>query len=42
MVEPPGIAPGLSVFQTVLRTSYNKTPIKMTCSTEFRGNVKGY
>ena len=25
-MEPPGIAPGLSVFQTVLRTSYNKTP----------------
>ena len=29
MVEPPGIAPGLSVFQTVLRTSYNKTPLKL-------------
>ena len=27
LVEPPGIAPGLSVFQTVLRTSYNKTPL---------------
>ena len=28
-VEPPGIAPDLSVFQTILRTSYNKTQISI-------------
>jgi len=29
MVEPPRIALGPSVFQTALRTSYNKTPISI-------------